>query len=166
MGAAPVRARRYTLADLGPSYPGCVPGFVVISQHRLAYMHRVGTVRGADDGFAQLNATFLPIIAFVSFVTALVSRNHGRAATSPDAATMVVAWLLLVVMRLYAVRKGLVEPCEAPGRRWPELAASMQIAAIFGASVVVAAREARWTRLVRPLLAVPMLAQRTRKAVR
>ncbi len=145
-----------TLAALWPRYLGYVLSFLVIGQYWLGYTRQFGAMRTADEQFAELNILLLLVIGFIPFATALVSRNNGRVATILYAMTMMAASALLLLLWLYAVQRRLVEPREPPGRRWREVASTLQAVVVFALSIVVAQFDshlARWTWL---LLAVPV----------
>ena len=154
----------HALAALWPKYLGYVLSFVVIGQYWLGYTRQFGGMRAADEGFAQLNILFLLVIGFIPFATALISRNDGGIATSVYAATMMAASALLLVLWLYAVRKGLVEPSEPPGRRWREMSRGIEVLAVFAASIVVAQYDSNLARWMWVLLAVPILPRAAAKA--
>ena len=61
----------------------------------------------------------------------------------------------LIVMWFYAVRQGLIEAHLPPGQRWREVSAWIQIAVVFGSSIIVAQYDARVAKLVWLLLALP-----------
>ncbi len=147
----------HALAALWPRFLGYVLSFLVISQYWLGYTRRFGEMRAADERFAQINILFLLVIGFVPFATALISRNSGGVATSLYAATMVVASALHMLLWTYAVRSGLAEPGEPPGRRWREQSRSIETIFIFGASIIVAQYDSHLARWMWVLLAVPLL---------
>jgi phosphatidylglycerophosphate synthase len=95
------------------------------------------------------------VIGFIPFVTTLLSDNDGSVATSLYAATMVAVALILIRMWYYAAGKGFVESKVPPAERWRDVTAWIQIAAIFGISIVVAQFNATAAKLMWLLLLVP-----------
>jgi len=147
----------HALAGLWPRYLAYILSFLVIGQYWLGYTRQFGSMRAADERFAEINILFLLVVGFMPFTTALVSRNGGAIATSVYAATMIAASLLLILLWLYAVRQGLVESREPPGRRWREISRSLEIVAVFAGSIAVAQYDGRLARWVWLLLAIPIL---------
>lgn len=147
----------HELATLWPRYLGYVLSFLVIGQYWLGYTRQFGAMRAADEGFAKLNILFLLVIGFVPFATALIARNGGSVASMLYAATMIAASALLIALWLYALRNGLVESSEPPGRRWRELSPTIEVVAIFTLSIVLAQYDSHLARWLWLLLAVPLL---------
>jgi uncharacterized membrane protein len=143
------------LAELWPKLFGYIVSFLVIAQYWMGYTDRFGRMQRADNGFAWLNILLLLVIGFIPFVTALLGRNHGAVATALYAGTMVCISMLLVVMWLYAARKGLLEAPGSAGAQWRAVAPWLQIAAVFGLSIAVALFNARIAKLTWLLLLVP-----------
>jgi uncharacterized membrane protein len=143
------------LHALWPKYLGYLLSFIVIAQYWMGYTQQFGRMQAADSGFAWLNIFFLLFIGFIPFVTTLISDNDGGVATSLYAATMVAVALILIRMWYYAADKGFVESKYPPKERWRDVAAWIQIAAIFAISIVVAQFHAQAAKLMWLLLMVP-----------
>jgi uncharacterized membrane protein len=143
------------LAELWPKYFGYAVSFVVIAQYWMGYTEKFGGMRAVDNGFVWLNVFFLLAVGFIPFVTSVLSQNHGLVATTLYAATMVVVALLLIAMWFYAAGRGLVDSSLPPRQQWREVAPWIQIAAVFGVSIVVAQYDPRFARPVWLFLALP-----------
>jgi hypothetical protein len=68
---------------------------------------------------------------------------------------MVVVAFLLIAMWFYAAGRGLVDSSLPPRQQWREVAPWIQIAAVFGVSIVVAQYDPRFARPVWLFLALP-----------
>jgi uncharacterized membrane protein len=147
------------LAELRPKYFGYAVSFLVIAQYWMGYTEKFGGMRAVDNGFVWLNVFFLLAVGFIPFVTSVLSQNHGWVATTLYAVTMFVVASLLIAMWFYAAGKGLVDSSSPPRQQWREVAPWIQVAVVFGVSIVVAQYDPRFARLVWLLLALP-----TRKA--
>jgi uncharacterized membrane protein len=143
------------LAELWPKYFGYAVSFLVIAQYWMGYTEKFGRMRAVDNGFVWLNIFFLLAVGFIPFVTSVVSQNHGSVATTLYAITMVVVASLLTSMWFYATGKGLVDSSSPLRQRWREVTPWIQIAVVFGVSIVVAQYDPRFAKLVWLLLALP-----------
>jgi uncharacterized membrane protein len=138
------------------NYLGYILSFIVTAQYWMGYTAYFGRMRAVDDRFAWLNILFLLVVGFIPFVTAVITKHEDALATSLYAATMILVALLLIGMSLYATRNGLLQARFAPHEWWKEVEPWLQIAAVFGASIVVAHFAPRYARLVWLFLAVPL----------
>lgn len=83
------------LADMRHQFAGYVVSFVVVGTLWLRHVQILRGPQPADDATVWMTLDFLGAVALVPFTTALLSRNHGVAATAVYGASMAIASLLL-----------------------------------------------------------------------
>ncbi|MEO3472310.1 TMEM175 family protein [Roseomonas sp. CAU 1739] len=116
------------LADMRHQFAGYVVSFVVVGTLWLRHVQILRGSQPADGTTVWMTLGFLGAVAMVPFTTALLSRNHGVAATAVYGASMAVASLLLSLM---ARRR-------RPRSREPGLLVQFAIPALFVASIGLA----------------------------
>jgi uncharacterized membrane protein len=146
-----------TLLDIWPHFLGYALSFIVVAQYWMGYTDFFGGLRAVDGGFAWRNILLLLAIGFIPFVTSLLSHNEGWLATSLYAAVMILIAAILIDMGLYALRHDLLARRWPPGEEWREIYPWLQIAAVFGISILIAQFDPGLAKLSWILLAVPNL---------
>lgn len=154
----------HALGELWPKFFGYLLSFVVIAQYWLGYTQKFGEMRSADTSFAWLNIYLLLFIGFIPFVTSLLGENGGTVATSFYAATMVLVSSWLCLMWLYARRHGFLESEFTVREHWRELVPWLQVAGVFGASIIVAQFHPDFAKMMWVLVAIPLKTRKPKAA--
>jgi uncharacterized membrane protein len=143
------------LADLGPKLLGYLLSFLVVAKYWMGYTDRFGDLKKIDERFTWLNILFLLVVGFVPFATALLSENGRAIPVLVYAATMIAASVMLTLMWLHANAAGLLGEPVPSGAVMPAIMPWLQIATVFGLSMLVAPVNADIAKLTWLLLAVP-----------
>jgi uncharacterized membrane protein len=142
------------LGEMWPRFLAYMLSFVVVAQYWRGYTQAFGGMKAADEGFVARNIWFLLVVGFVPFTSALLSENDGAVPTMLYAANMVGISLMLIALWWHANGAGLLGPVLTGRDRLETVLPWLQIAGVFGLSILIAPIHPGWAKLSWILLAV------------
>jgi uncharacterized membrane protein len=112
--------------------------FVVVGLFWIGHRQKFRHLVRADAVVVWLDIFFLLVLGLVPFVTVLIADNGGRVSTIAYAAVMATLSLVLLILWIYAVAAGLIDPATSAGNRRRGYWVSGYTVVVFALSIVFA----------------------------
>jgi uncharacterized membrane protein len=140
-----------------PKYLGYVTSFFVVGVSWMSHQRKFSHIVRVDTTLVWLNIVYLMGVCLVPFITAVISENASRVATTVYAAAMLVNSFLLWVMWRHADRRGLVDPRLPRAEHRHESMLGLLSMSVFVASIAVAQFSSEAARLLFFALLIPSM---------
>ena len=149
------RGTWHAIREVAPTILAYLLSFVIIGTFWASHLRKFRSLASYDRAFLRLDLLLLAAVAFLPFPTSVIAASGTAAATILYAGTIVVVALASALSWWYAAyRAPLLDPRPADAERTLELVQPLVVAAVFGASMLVALLSPGAARLVWLLLLV------------
>jgi len=134
------------LVGLWPKYFAYVLSFLTIGLFWLGHHRKFRLIRRYDGTLLRINLLLLMVVAFVPFVTSLLSEARNGTSVRFYAATMMTVAILAWATSAWAAHRGRLTSPDKDGLRISPLE-SVAVASIFGLSILISFWSVEWAML-------------------